>query len=276
MSEDVKETKKKDTTKKATTRKKKMESIQENNRFLDVIEKMEEETKKVQKNEKIEKDENVSVKKKTGEKVPKVKNNKKDSGKKSENKTSKTVKEKNKNAKIKEKKTEKETRIIKKTQVETELETIEKEIKNNTTTFKEEMTKIYKNIFTNIMFANCILIYFILIIMGYKSINASIFLTDMKVFSITLIIATICVFEKAYKKDSGKNAINGIELMFLAISTLLCLKLYMHYNSKFISAVTSIALLFAIYYVGKSIVIYIKQKKEANKLKNDIRKIAKK
>lgn len=198
-----------------------------NNRFEDVIEKMEEETKKVQKKEKAE--------------------------------------EKNK------------TNLPKKTQIETQLETIEEQIKKNNTTFKEEIAKVYKDIFVNIIYANVILIYFILLIIGYNTITEkNIFLIVIKAFSIALVILTICVYEIAYKKDSGKWAKAGIELMFLSIVTLISLKIYLHYNNKFVSSMTSAALLFSIYYVGNSIIIYIRQKKEAKKYKNDIRKIAKK
>lgn len=207
-----------------------------NNRFEDVIEKMEEETKKVQKKEKAE-----------------------------EKTETNQSKEKNK------------TNLPKKTQIETQLETIEEQIKKNNTTFKEEIAKVYKDIFVNIIYANVILIYFILLIIGYNTITEkNIFLIVIKAFSIALVILTICVYEIAYKKDSGKWAKAGIELMFLSIVTLISLKIYLHYNNKFVSSMTSAALLFSIYYVGNSIIIYIRQKKEAKKYKNDIRKIAKK
>lgn len=157
-----------------------------------------------------------------------------------------------------------------------QLEKIEEEIKKQTTIPKEKMNKIYLKVFENIIFAVIVLIYFILINVGYTSIEQTVFLTDLKVFSITLIIATICVFEYAYKKESGKYTIHGIELLILSIASLLSIRIYTIYNSKFMSSITSIALLFAIYYVGKSIVIYIRKKREAEKLTNDIHKISKK
>ncbi|MCI8362749.1 MAG: hypothetical protein HFJ41_06505 [Clostridia bacterium] len=235
MSEEIKETKKKRTSKKAK------KEIETNNRFVDVIEKMEEETKKVQKKENIE-DKN----------------------------TAKENKDKQKGT------TSKKRNLPKKTQIETQLETIEEQIRKNNTTFKEEISKVYKDIFVNIIYANVILIYFILLIIGYKTIEKNIFLIGIKVLSVVSIMLTIFVYEIAYKKDSGKWAKRGIELMFLSIGTLISLKMYLHYNNKFVSSMTSLALLFSIYYVGNSIIIYMKQKKEAKKYKNDIRKIAKK
>lgn len=220
MSEEIKETKKK----KATKKTKKETEL--NKRFVDVIEKMEEETKKAQKKEKTT--------------------------------------------------TSKKTNLPRKTQIETQLETIEEQIKKNNTTFKEEISKVYKDIFINIIYAIVILIYFILLIIGYNTIEKNIFLVGIKILSIVSIILTICVYEIAYKKDSGKWAKRGIELMFLSIWALISLKIYLHYNNKFVSSMTSVALIFDIYYVGNSIIIYMRQKKEAKKYRNDIRKIAKK
>lgn len=216
---------------------------EENNRFADVIEKMEEETKKVEKEQ---------AKKKS------------------------TAKEKNtkeaKNLPTKTKKQKAELPIKR----QKELEVIEDEIKNGVVLPKEEMNKIYTKVFQNMLFAIIILIYFILINMGYISIKPEVFITDLKVFSITLVVITICVFECAYKKESGKYAINGIELLILSICTLLSIRIYTVYNSKFIVVITLVALLFAIYYVGKSIVIYVKDRRELKEKSNGIYKTAKK
>lgn len=239
MAEEVKETKRK------TAQRTRKEKLPENNRFTEVIEKMEEETKKVEKKEKT-----VQPKK--------------------EKKDKKEVKNKIESS------INKNTKLIKMTQQEKELEIIENEIKNNNMTYKEEIAKSYKDIFINIMYANAIVIYFILLIIARKLAIPTIFFNIIRACSIILILLTVGIFEIAYKKDSGKYAVKGIEFMFLSISTLITLKVFLHYNNKLISFMTSIALLFSIYYVGKSIVIYIKQKKEAKKYKNDIRKIANK
>ncbi len=277
----------KTTPKKRTTNKKKVEETAENSRFADVIVKMEEETKKVQKTRKKEQTEieenekkqteKKSKKSKSREISKKVKDTVTDT-KKDTDKDAKTTKKLTKNNKkeIIEDKPKTAKRKIKKDQIQEELETIEKEKKTQATTYKEEIQKTNKKVWKNIMLASVIVAYFTILIMGYINIESSIFLTDLKVFSVTLIAAAIYIFEKAYKLDSGKYTILGIEIMVLAILNLLLLKVYMHYNSKFTSITASMAMLFAIYYVGKAIVIYLKNKKKAKKLKNDIRKISKK
>ena len=247
-------------TKQSNTKKKTTKKAQANNRFTDVIVKMEEETKKVEKSK--------------GNKTEKIDSNNKSQNSKSNKKTT-NKEESNKKSNltpIKTKKTKDNIELKK----QEELEIIEEEIKEQTKIPKEKMNKIYLKVFNNIMFAIIILIYFILINMGYNSIMPNVFVTDLKVFSITCIAITICVFEYAYKKDSGKYAINGIEVLMLSICTLLSIQIYAIYNKKFISAVTSFALLFAVYYVGKSIVIYVKEKRKLKKEIKNIYKTAKK
>ena len=138
------------------------------------------------------------------------------------------------------------------------------------------MSIIYSSVFKNILYAIIVILYFILIIMGYNSIEQNVFITDLKVFSMTLLIATICIFENAYKKDSGKLTVTGIEFLILSICSLLSIRAYMVFNNKFVSLVTSFALLFAIYYVGKAIVGYVNEKKQVRKEVRDTNIINKK
>ena len=138
------------------------------------------------------------------------------------------------------------------------------------------MKRIYKKVFENILYAIIILIYFILINIGCKLLEQNIFIIGLKICSIASIIITIGVFEYAYKKESGKHTIHGIELLILSICTLMSRRIYKIHNRKFISAMVSIALLFAIYYVSRAIIIYVKEKAKAKKTTNDIFKISKK
>ena len=158
---------------------------------------------------------------------------------------------------------------------EQELEEIEEEIKKQTVVPEQRMKKIYLRVFENIMYAIVILLYFILLCIGSKSIQKEVFFTDLKVFSIFTIVTTICMMEYAYKKDSARYTVHSIELLAVSIVTLFSLYFYVQYNSKFVGILTSIALIFAIYYVGKSIIGYIKRKRQALKKTSDIRKIAK-
>lgn len=197
-------------------------------------------------------------------------------------KTAKTVK----NAKekiekpeavLKEEKKEKEVVVRKDMSIDDEkLEKIQKEINKQTKLSKDEKKKINKKIFQNIVMAIGIVVYFIFINLGFNNIEESTYLTDLKVFGAVAIGITIILFEKAYKKDSGELTIYGIEMLIIAICTLLTNYIYKFHYSKYIYIITSIAMLFAVYYVGKSIVIYVKMKNKALKKASDIHKIVRK
>ena len=156
---------------------------------------------------------------------------------------------------------------------EVKLEKIEEEIKKQTTIPDEKKLKINKKIFQNIMLAIGIVIYFIFINLGFINLEQSKFIKDLQVFSIITIGITIIIFETAYKKDSGELAIYGIEFLILSICTLLTIFIGINYNNKLSYIINIIAILFAIYYVGKSIIIYIKLRKKALKRVSDINKI---
>lgn len=155
------------------------------------------------------------------------------------------------------------------------MEAIEEEIKKQTTISEEKKNKMNKIIFHNIAIASIIMLYFIFLILGYRTIMPETFMVDLQVFSIITIGITIIIFEKAYKKDNTEYAIHGIESLFLSIATLLSTYTYARYQEKFIYIMLTVCYIFAIYYVAKSIVIYIKMKSKALKRTNDIHKIAK-
>ena len=293
---------------KLTNEKNKKEE-QSNNRLLDIIGKMEEETKKAeQKNKKSKnkvkeieskyeinsdskkqkkstkdkEDNKIKVEEKNKNKESEKKEPTKKETKKKESKISKTkednVKKENEEPIKNEKKESKKEKIkepIKNSEMkalierEEKLETIKNEIYTQTTLSKQKMKKIYSKIFHNVIFATVFLIYFGILNIGYKTINPESMYRDLKIISIIDIIITIIIFEIAYKKDSGKLAIRGIEVLLLSICTLLINYVFKIYNSHFLEIVIIIALLFSLYFMIKSLVIY---NKERRKLKKKISK----
>lgn len=194
-------------------------------------------------------------------------------------KTAKTAKKKIEEPEVvlKEEKKEKELVVKKDISIDDEkLEKIQKEINKQTKLSKDEKKKINKKIFQNIVMAIGIVVYFIFINLGFNNIEESTYLTDLKVFGAVAIGITIILFEKAYKKDSGELTIYGIEMLIIAICTLLTNYIYKFHYSKYMYIITSIAMLSAVYYVGKSIVIYVKMKNKALKKASDIHKIVRK
>ena len=87
---------------------------------------------------------------------------------------------------------------------------------------------------------------------GFINIENSVFLVDLKVFAVSILAIAIGVFEYAYKKDSGKIAIYGIETLILAFAMLAFIYLDIMCHSNFVIITVLITYTIAIYYTVKS------------------------
>lgn len=154
-----------------------------------------------------------------------------------------------------------------------QLEAIEEERKKQKTISKVRKERIDKNILENLCFGIAFLFYFIFLNLGAMHIRPEIYLVDLKVFSLVSIAITIGTYERAYHKDSGRIAIHGIELMVLSIITLIALYIQQTYPAILTDILNAVAVLYAVYFVMKSIIVHLEMKKVALKRASDIRKI---
>lgn len=152
---------------------------------------------------------------------------------------------------------------------------IEKEMLNKKCIPIEEENKLNKKVFENLIIAILIMIFLYFVGLGSLNIESSIFLIDLKVFSITLIIFTIILFEYSYRKENTNICIHGIETFFLSVVILVFTCIYTLYIKEFNLIVAFISYIFAIYYVGKSMILYKKMKKEYIANLSDIEEIIK-
>lgn len=163
-----------------------------------------------------------------------------------------------------------------KMQEEEKIEQLEKQIVNKKKLPQEEENKINKKIFENMIIADVLMAFFYLISLGSLNIETQIFITDLKVFSIGLIILTVILFEISYKKENGNLCIHGIECLVIAIFVLFSTYLYTVYIKEFYMYVSIFAYISGIYYAIKSIIIYRKMKKKYIESLSDIDEIIKK
>ncbi len=153
---------------------------------------------------------------------------------------------------------------------------IEKEIASKKEVPKSVLNKINQSVFENILIADIIMIFLYFVSLGSLTIDSDAFITDLKVFSILLIVLTIILFEYSYKKDSSKICIHGIECLVLAIFTLFSTSLYSFYFRNFDFIISMISIIVGIYYSIKSIIIYKSTRKKYFEGLNDINEIIKK
>ena len=148
----------------------------------------------------------------------------------------------------------------------------------------EEKKQIPKNVkekinskrFENIIFVAIILLYLAALNLGMENIPTENYIMDLRVFSISLLVATIVLFELAYKKDIGDLWLHGVEIMFLAIFTLYLIYLYSICYNTFGSILFMVAILCIIYYAVKIFIMRKKIIKQYGKSQIDIGEIVKK
>lgn len=155
------------------------------------------------------------------------------------------------------------------------VEELERDMKDKKKMTKEYEGKINKRIFSNILIAIAILAYVILVILGSKNIENNIFIVYAKLSSIVISLISIIIFERSYRKADGKLCIYGTEMLMLAILTLISVYLFQIEKDTFALLMAGVSIFVPIYYLIKSIGIYVRGKKEYIRSQNDISEIVK-
>lgn len=151
----------------------------------------------------------------------------------------------------------------------------EENLDNSKKQLKKELNeKMNKVVFKNIIIAIVIIIYFMFLNLGYYNIQKSNYITDLQVFSASILTIAIILFEKSYSKDNEGIFLNGIEALIVAIITLVMPSVAFG-SSEVIHYILSFSFIyFAIYYAIKSFFQAKKIKKEYKI--SDVREIVKK
>ena len=163
-------------------------------------------------------------------------------------------------------KKKKDKKKIDEKQIEEQIETAKKMP-------KDEKKKIYKKVFANIILGIVVTLYFIGIGIGFFNIDGPTFITDLKVFSLSILAIAIILFEFAYGKDDDKTALYGVEMLFVAIMSLVLLYTCILHKDKFIAVAIIVACIGVLYYLVKSISIYIREKLKWKKTISDVKEI---
>lgn len=142
------------------------------------------------------------------------------------------------------------------------IEDIQKTMKNKKKVPKEEIEKINKILFRNIILAVCIITYFIFLNLGHINIKPDVYQTDLKVFSMCTLLIAIVLLEMAYKKDSGEFALYGVEMIVLSLITVSLIYINLMFSTRYVYIISAVSYIFAIYYLVKSMIIYIRKRKK--------------
>lgn len=156
--------------------------------------------------------------------------------------------------------------------IDRELEAVNEERKANKRLTKEQKQMMQKNAFHNCLAAVGMVAYFVLLALAYKRMETDVFSLDLKVFSGIFLVTVIILFEVAYKKDSGKIAMHAIELLAVAIITLLLTHIYELANGQFETITLILAGSAIVYYCIKCLIMVLMQmrKSKLQEVKEDI------
>ena len=130
-------------------------------------------------------------------------------------------------------------------------------------------------VFKNLLKAIGIMAYFIVLNFAYTRMSVDRLMNDIEVFAGIFLVLGLVMLERAYKKDSGKMALSGIELLCLSMHSLSINHVITFYQYDFRFYLLSSSYVFAIYYVLKSIIIYTREKRQYLKNMSDISEIVK-
>ena len=141
---------------------------------------------------------------------------------------------------------------------------------------KEIKEKYLKEIYLNILKAIIIVLYFLVVNLAYENISPAHVELGIKIFTMVFLFISIYIFEKAYKKDDDKLAIQGIEILVLSAYTLTSRHIINKFNFNFKNYSLVASYIFAIYFILKCIFVYTKGRKEEAENLSDIKEIVKK
>ena len=135
---------------------------------------------------------------------------------------------------------------------------------------EEIQKKIFLKVISNIFVGSIIILFFIFIILGHKNITREVFITDLKVFSVAILIFSIILFENAYKRENKSLGVFGIEILVLAISNIGLLYVCIMNDIIFMKTVLIMAGITIVYYIIKSIIVFLKMKKSYYKENSEL------
>ena len=132
--------------------------------------------------------------------------------------------------------------------------------------------KLVTIIFENLLIAISVMLLFISLMYTQRYCNKDMTITIYKFASLILLVTAIIVIERAYKKENGRQALQGIELLVIGIIVLFAN--YIIIRGSIFTRLIGVYI--AIYYIIKTAVMYKNAKKAYLENNTDIKEIVKK
>ena len=127
--------------------------------------------------------------------------------------------------------------------------------------------KLNKIIFINLIISIALMIYVIIMNELYKNSFDVYFVYAAKISAIVFILLDVVIFEFAYRKENALLLVHGIEFFFISLFVLSIPYMFYYLDLKVVNIMMLTPVYLSIFYVGKSIVIYLI---ETNKYLNSL------
>lgn len=145
----------------------------------------------------------------------------------------------------------------------------------------EEKRKIPAEVKNKIMtqICDCVLssiivyTYFIFLKLGMRNIHETVYLKDLKVFSMSFAILAIVFLEKSYYGKDKLNLYRGIEILVIAVITMLLQYVFLYLPPNYRIITTIFAIMYNVYFVLKALVMIHKTKRDYERKLSDIKEI---
>ncbi len=140
---------------------------------------------------------------------------------------------------------------------------------------KEVKDNINTIIFQNLLAATIIMAYFCIINFTYYNFENSIFEEYMKYFALGIILVTVLDIEIAYRKNSIRLWIIGLEFLIIGVVSLYIPYIYLHTNNIIRIIIMILPAILVVYYLFKSLIIYNQKKFHYQNNLSDVKELMK-
>ncbi len=139
---------------------------------------------------------------------------------------------------------------------EEKLELAEKEIEEKRKLPFDLKNEIFKSIFHNLLIAIIIMVFLCVVNVIFRFLDEVSFEIAMKYLALFIIIITVIVIEVAYRRQSKRTALIGIELLLISVFSLYVPYFYLMASPFFMKLSIVVPGLIAFYYVIKALLIF--------------------
>lgn len=139
----------------------------------------------------------------------------------------------------------------------------------------EIKSKIINEICNCVISSILVYVYFIFLKLGMKNIHKTIYITDLRVFGVSFAILSVVLFENSYNRKSVKKLCTGIEILILAIITMVLQYFVLYLTPKYSIIIPIFAIIYNVYFILKAFVMTQKIKIDYKRNLSDIKEIVK-